>query len=149
LTTEKALSAEDPHLHDLIVEKDWILVTRSGSTGIVSRVPKAWDGYAVSEHVIRIIPNKKMMFYADYVETILRSQWGQDLLAMGVFGSVIDEITPEFISELPIPVPKDLDKVKEISKSAASVTKARDIAAEGLLKAQVDLESLLKKLIAC
>jgi hypothetical protein len=97
--------------------------------------------------VIRIIPNKKMMFYADYVETFLRSKWGQDLLAMGVFGSVIDEITPEFISELPIPVPKDLDKVKEISKSAASVTKARDIAAGGLLKAQVDLESLLKKLI--
>jgi type I restriction-modification system DNA methylase subunit len=147
LTTEKALSADDPHLDDLIVKKDWILVTRSGSTGIVSRVPKAWDGYAVSEHVIRIIPNKKMMFYADYVETFLRSKWGQDLLAMGVFGSVIDEITPEFISELPIPVPKDLNKVKEISKSAGSVTKARDIAAEGLINAQEDLEDLLKKLI--
>jgi predicted RNA methylase len=147
LTTDKALSTSDPHLEELQVKSDWILVTRSGSTGIVSRVPDAWNDYAISEHVIRIVPRKGREIEADYVETFLRSDWGQELLAMGIFGSVIDEITPEYISELPIPVPKDREKLKALSKHTSSVTKARDVAAKGLVAAQDELKGLLGDLI--
>lgn len=147
LTTDKALSVDDPHLEEFLVKHNWILVTRSGSTGIVSRVPKAWEGYAISEHVIRIIPKKGGEVLANYVETFLRSDWGQELLAMGVFGSVIDEITPEFIASLPIPVPKDLSRLLQLSKHATEVTKGRDAAAEGLAGAQYQLKTLLTPLI--
>ena len=147
LTTDKALSTTDPHLEELQVKSDWILVTRSGSTGIVSRVPDAWNDYAISEHVIRIVPSKGKEIEADYVETFLRSDWGQELLAMGIFGSVIDEITPEYIAELPIPVPKDREKLKALSKHASAVTKARDAAAKGLVAAQDELMGLLGDLI--
>jgi predicted RNA methylase len=148
ITTNKALSKDDPRLEELKVRTNWILVTRSGSTGIVSRVPMSWDGFAISEHVIRIVPKKGMESEADFVETFLRSDWGQQLLAMGVFGSVIDEITPDFISELPIPLPCDLSRITELSRHAASVTRAREVAAQGLANAQKELAGLLSSLVS-
>jgi type I restriction enzyme M protein len=144
ITTSKALSKGDPHLEELLVKEDWILVTRSGSTGIVSRVPRAWDGFAVSEHVIRIVPKMNEVAITNYIETFLRSKWGQELLAMGVFGSVIDEITPDFIANLPIPLPKNAAKLDLLSRYASEVGKGRDKVAEGLSASQNELMKLLK-----
>ncbi len=135
LTTQKALSREDPHLPELIVREGWILITRSGSTGIVSRVPANWDGLAISEHVIRIVPSDANKPIADFVEAFLRSSWGQALLKSGVFGSVIDEITPEFVAALPIPVPTDETSILRISEQMQSALSARQVADESLKSA--------------
>jgi type I restriction enzyme M protein len=124
-TNKKFISPNDPRLRELQVREGWLLVTRSGSTGIVSSVPKPWDGYAMSEHVIRIEPDDELL-PAGYLEAYLRSHLGQSLLAQGIFGSVIDEITPEHISQLPIPVPMDsalLDKLVDLQRQA---TKTRE-----------------------
>jgi predicted RNA methylase len=104
LTTSKWIAANSPHAEDLRVREGWILVTRSGSTGIISSVPKAWDGFAISEHVIRIVPNEAKL-PSGYLQAYLRSLEGQAQLTRGVFGSVIDEISPEYIAGLQIPVP--------------------------------------------
>jgi restriction endonuclease S subunit len=90
VNTRKFLSKDDPNLEELIVREGWLLITRSGSTGIVSSVPKAWDGVAISEHVIRVVPDKSKPVSAEYLEAYLRSDLGQNLIAAGVFGSVID-----------------------------------------------------------
>jgi predicted RNA methylase len=143
LTTDKYLSSDDPHLPELVVQPGWILVTRSGSTGIVSRVPNAWSGFAMSEHVIRIVPLEDSDSVADYLEAFLRSSWGQRLLASGVFGSVIDEITPDFITELPVPVPKKKADLSRIARQIRSANEARDVTASGLVGAASELEHLL------
>jgi len=44
-----------------VVEKDWILITRSGSTGRVVIVGKELDGTMITEHVIRVIVNPKLV----------------------------------------------------------------------------------------
>lgn len=144
LTTQKALSHNDPHLPDLIVRKGWILVTRSGSTGVVSRVPENWDGLAISEHVIRIVPLDGQESLADFVEAFLRSSWGQSLLNSGIFGSVIDEITPEFIATLPIPVPRNRSTVEEIAVKMRDALLARQVADESLKNADLILRQLLE-----
>ena len=89
VTTDKWLSPNDPKLESLRVSAGWLLVTRSGSTGIVSSVPAAWEGFALSEHVIRIVPNPRKLDPA-YIQAFLRSEYGQEQLSRGVFGSVID-----------------------------------------------------------
>ena len=61
LMCDTNFAKDDPNINQLQVREGWILVTRSGSTGIVSSVPKAWDGFAISEHVIRIIPDEKIL----------------------------------------------------------------------------------------
>lgn len=129
-TNRKYISVTDPKIDQLTVKPGWILVTRSGSTGIVSSVPEPWDGYAMSEHVIRIVPDEDML-PAGYLEAYLRSEIGQALLAQGIFGSVIDEITPEHIAAMPIPIPRDSSELTRISDAQVAANNYRS---ESILK---------------
>ena len=43
------------------VEKDWILITRSGSTGRVVMVTESMAGSMVSEHVIRVVCDENVI----------------------------------------------------------------------------------------
>ncbi|MDR1426784.1 MAG: N-6 DNA methylase [Bifidobacteriaceae bacterium] len=123
-TNRKYLSKLDPKLAGLQVKAGWILVTRSGSTGIVSSVPEAWDGLAMSEHVIRIVPDDAKVPGA-YIEAFLRSEMGQRLMSQGVFGSVIDQISPEHISKMPIPIPRNEALLKRIAGLQYAANKRR------------------------
>lgn len=123
-TNKKYLHEADPRLEELRVRAGWILVTRSGSTGIVSSVPEAWDGLAMSEHVIRVIPDPEKLDPA-YLEVYLRSSLGQSLLAKGIFGSVIDEITPGHIEAMPVPIPSDATSLQRIADDQALAARAR------------------------
>ena len=135
VVTSKFLSSRDPNLASLQVEAGWILVTRSGSTGIVSSVPPAWEGLAISEHVIRIVPDPEKLHPA-WLQAYLRSSLGQRALARGVFGSVIDEITPEYLASLSVPLPRDESHLRQVVESFDKADEARQEAiahhAEGL-----------------
>ena len=117
--TDKWLSPEDPNLPRLRIRPGWILITRSGTTGIVGIVPKAWDGFAMSEHVIRIAPDEKRCS-PEYLFAFLRSNYGQEQLARGVFGSVIDEINPEHVGDIDVvlPVKSKVDEIVQFVKTA-------------------------------
>lgn len=97
----KWISHNHPKLKELKVKEGWILITRSGTTGIISIVPESWDGIAMSEHVIRVVP-KTNLVSPYYLLSFLKTKYCQDILAKGVYGSVIDSITPEFISEIEV-----------------------------------------------
>ena len=118
------------NLENYIVKKDWIFVTRSGTSGIVVYADASFDGLAVSEHVIRIIPNTKEID-AGYLYAILSSPIFEPIFESAITGSVIDEITPNFIKGLEIPVPDDPkeqekigNKIKEAEKNIASAKKS-------------------------
>jgi len=132
-STGKWLRHDDPHLEDLKVKEGWVLITRSGSTGIISSVPSAWDGFAVSEHVIRVVPDKKKI-NALYLQLFLRTTYCQDIIAKGVFGSVIDEITPDFICNIEVPIPKSTASLTALIKSMQSYENSRDRAISELFK---------------
>lgn len=141
-TNEKFLSADAKNLADLRVEPGWILITRSGSTGIVSSVPKAWAGVAFSEHVIRVVPDPEKLD-PHYLETYLRSSVGQALLASGIFGSVIDEITPEHVASIPVPVPRSKETLAAVAEPLGRAMTARDEAIRGVTDAVFEIEALL------
>jgi len=77
----------------------------------------------MSEHVIRIIPDEnKIDPY--YLLTFLKTQYCQDLLSKGVYGSVIDSITPDFIGEIDVHIPAkkaDYLKISETTKRAENM----------------------------
>ena len=128
--TNKWISPNHPKIKELTVEKDWVIVTRSGSTGIVSIVPEAWNGYAMSEHIIRIIPDKnKISPY--YLMGFLRSEYCQEIIAKGVFGSVIDEIDPNFLGKIKVPIPKSKKILNQIVSEIADAEEARNNAILG------------------
>ena len=144
IATEKWIRHDDPNLNHLRVEAGWVLVTRSGSTGIISMVPPAWDGFAMSEHVIRIIPDKSKMS-ADYIYAFLKSKLGQLELSKGIFGSVIEEISPEGIAEINLLVPIKKDIFMKIDSGIKASQKSRDQAIRGDFETINILESLFVK----
>jgi type I restriction-modification system DNA methylase subunit len=128
--TGKWFRPDDPHINQLRVKAGWILVTRSGSTGIVSMVPPAWDGFAMSEHVIRIIPDEEKLS-GEYIYAFLKSNLGQLELAKGIFGSVIEEISPESISEINVLIPKNKKVFERIDLGVKEAQRNRDLAIQG------------------
>ena len=122
--TDKWLAPDNPHLDQLRVQKGWLLVTRSGSTGIVSSVPAAWDGFAISEHVIRIVPSTDAVVPGEYLLAYLRSEQAQRTIHRGIFGSVIDEISPDYLGDLPVPIPK-AKELEKIVKAVQTAEKSR------------------------
>jgi len=135
--TDKWLKKDDPKLEQLAVKSGWLLITRSGTTGIISSVPELWNGYAISEHVIRIVPNtSKISPY--YLLAYLKSPQCQAALSQGVFGSVIDEITPSIVENLDIPVPKDKKLYNRIVSSIEDAENARSLTLNNLYGA-IDL----------
>lgn len=98
-----------------VVEKDWVLVTRSGSTGRIVIVNDFLAGSMVSEHVIRIICDKKQIDPHYLYAFLAGSKVGKVLMQNGIYASVVDHLTPYFISTLPIPR-LDPEKEKEIAK---------------------------------
>ena len=142
-TNLKYLSHQNSRLQDLLVEEGWILVTRSGSTGVVSSVSPDMVGTALSEHIIRIVPVENGV-PGEYIEAYLRSSVGQVLLATGIFGSVIDEITPEHVASIPLAVPPtelllqiagDIAKARSQRASAAMLLKESSAVVDNLLAA--------------
>ncbi len=142
INTDKWISPHDPRLEELKVRAGWVLITRSGSTGIISSVPQAWDGAAISEHVIRIIPDETKLEGA-YIQAFLRTQYAQQELARGVYGSVIDEINPEFIGNLSVPVPRNRKEMKSIVESMRRAEDARQTAIEAFQYSVQSLDSML------
>ncbi len=142
ITTNKWLRHDDPKLDELQVKAGWILITRSGSTGIVSIVPPAWDGYAMSEHIIRVVPDESEVSAA-YLYSFLRTRYAQDILARGVFGSVIDEINPEFIGLIEMPIPKSEDVLNSLIGKTLEALSARNRAIELIEEAEEEINSRL------
>lgn len=142
IVTDKWLGPENPHLNQLIVKQGWLLVTRSGSTGIVSSVPEEWDGFAISEHVIRIVPDTAKV-PGQYLHAFLRTKHAQDYIRRGVYGSVIDEISPEYLGEMPVPIPRNASILKEITASVNGAEAARQKAITGYINATRKLDELI------
>lgn len=145
VNTEKYLSVNDAKYESLRVEPGTILITRSGTTGIVSTVPESWDGYAISEHVIRIVPNPNLI-PVGYLIAFFRSEYAQTQIKRGIFGSVIDEITPEHLGEIIVPIPKDKKLLNRISNQILDAEKARDISISTFNKVGEELDLLFGNL---
>ncbi len=118
---------ETNNLSDMIVEKNQILISRSGTLGRTVFVWKNYENCAASEHLIRVDPNGELIDGA-YLYAFLSSDHGYHQLLRYKHGSVIDEITEDQISQSIIPIPSDKQQ-KEIGDL---VRKAYDYRADAI-----------------
>ena len=101
-------------LGDLMIRPDWILVTRSGTVGRVAVALHQWDGWAASEHIIRIVPKDHSPCPPGYIYAWLNSPLGQAQFN-GIFGAVVDEVSPAHLEDIRIPVPETAAQHKLVS----------------------------------
>ncbi len=83
-------------LEKILLKKNWILITRSGTVGRVAIVTDAWDGWAGSEHILRLIPKEDIN--AGYLLAFLFSIYGYYQILGKVYGGVVDEIAEKDVS---------------------------------------------------
>ena len=74
----------------------------------------------------------------------MRTKFAKASIQRGVFGSVIDEITPEFISDLDILIPESEDLRGRIIGEAKLARQARNEAIEHISRAVDMIEEALR-----
>lgn len=126
------------------VEKNWILITRSGSTGRVVMVTDSMAGTMVSEHVIRVICDETLIdpyYVYAYLST---NNIGKILLERGIYASVVDHITPDFVATIPIPRLRP-EREKEIADKVREAELKRDEANKVFEEERDTIEKLMFK----
>ena len=121
------------------VKKGQVLLTRSGTIGVVSYVSKTLENQFLSDDVIRI----KAIEYPGYIYTYLKSRVGRLLVETNNYGAVIKHIEPEHLNAIPIPNPPPVLK-QEIHNLIEESFKLRDESNELMDTAQVLLKEALE-----
>ena len=121
------------------VEKGQVLLTRSGTIGVVSYVSKTLENQSLSDDVIRI----KASEYSGYVYAYLKSKVGRLLIETNNYGAVIEHIEPAHLNHIPIPNPPPILK-QEIHDLIEESFKLRDASNELMDTAQILLKTALQ-----
>ena len=121
------------------VERGQVLLTRSGTIGVVSYVSKTLENQSLSDDVIRI----KATEYPGYIYTYLKSRVGRLLVETNNYGAVIKHIEPAHLNAIPIPNPPSVLK-QEIHDLVEESFKLRDESNELMDTAKVLLRESLE-----
>lgn len=109
-----------------IIKQNWVLVTCSGTIGRVAISPKEWDGWAVSQHVLRIIPNTEKI-HAGFLAAFLMNKYGHDQVVAKTYGGVIDELSEDDIKKVLVPI-LPIEAQERISKLILKAFELKELA---------------------
>jgi type I restriction enzyme S subunit len=143
-STKKYLSRKihsERFASELFLKENMIAVTCSGTIGKVNIVPKHWENWAMSQHVLRIIVNDEI---AGYLYIWLQSEYGQCLIERQTYGSVVNEIEEEHLADVPVPLLKDKNTMQKINDLALTANKLR---AEAYYKEQEAIKMIDEEVI--
>lgn len=122
---------------ELEVFENTVLISDRGTIGKVQIVPKHWNGWAVSQNIIKVIANSNDL--AGYLYCFLNSDYGQVLIKREIYGSVVDMIDDKNVRGIHIPLLKNVSKQNEINDL---VLKANELRYQAHLKEQKALKKM-------
>ena len=138
----KYLSAKSYRSIDhIIIRAGWLLLTRSGTVGRVALCPAEWDGWAASEHIIRIVPDEGKC-PAGYLCSFLASSLGQVQLGANIHGAVVDELTDDQVGNILVPVPESEDDAALMRSVDAAMKKGVRLKTQAVASTEVGLTQL-------
>ncbi|MCC4214102.1 restriction endonuclease subunit S [Leeuwenhoekiella parthenopeia] len=98
---------------ELEVFENYVLISDRGTIGKVQIVPKHWNGWAVSQNIIKVIAKSNDI--AGYLFCFFNSDYGQILIKRETYGSVVDMIDDKNVSGIQVPLLNNEKKQKEIN----------------------------------
>lgn len=126
---------------ELSIEENMCLVSCSGTIGKVQIAPRHWNGWAINQHVMRVIPASDEI--AGYIYSWLSSPYCFPLIVRNNYGAVIDEIDDKQLAEVSIPLLKDKAVQSRINDL---VLRANALRYQAYLKEQEALQQMEKVL---
>ncbi|MCR4811547.1 MAG: restriction endonuclease subunit S [Bacteroidales bacterium] len=133
---------EDRIGKELFLKENMIAVTCSGTIGKVNIIPKHWENWAMSQHVMRIVPASNDI--AGYIYCWLNTDYAYRLIVRNTYGAVVDEIDDTHLSQVAIPILKDAVKQREINEKVLQANALRYQAYLKEKEAVNTVENLLK-----
>lgn len=115
---------QQKNLNTWIIRKEWVLVTCSGTIGRVGLVSSYMDGWAASQHLLRIVPDCSKG-HPGYIAAFLMTPYGQHQLTAKIYGGVVDELTKDDTSAVWIPN-APLEIQQEIGKRVVQAFEKKD-----------------------
>ncbi|WP_018676423.1 restriction endonuclease subunit S [Riemerella columbina] len=122
---------------ELEVFENYILISDRGTIGKVQIVPKHWNGWAVSQNIIKVIAHSNDI--AGYLFCFLNSDYGQILIKRETYGSVVDMVDDKNVRGVYIPLLKNQQKQKEINDL---VLQANELRYQAYLKEQEAIKKM-------
>lgn len=105
----KQISTRTPNIDSLLVKRNDILISRSGTVGNVVLVGDDLKNCAVSEHALRLVIDENKIA-SQYVFCFLKTKQGKTYMEASAFGSVIITLNEELIGNIEVPIINDIDK---------------------------------------
>lgn len=128
----------------LWLEKDWILVTCSGTLGNVTYTNSTFEDKIATHDLIRIVPNDNRILRG-VVFAFLAGKYGYYQITQSQFGGVIKHINDKEVGRIAIPLfPEDF-QVK-IDKLVRESARLREESTQALLNAKDQIETLIPPL---
>ncbi len=125
-STEKYLSK---HVHEKIIqaqlgikENDLIMPSR-GTIGRFLLAPKHFEGWAISDNLMRILIEDKNI--VGYIYCFFNSEYGRVLIQREIYGGVVNAIEPNHLYEIPIPILKNKEIQTKINNLVLEANKKR------------------------
>ncbi|MCJ7635245.1 restriction endonuclease subunit S, partial [Candidatus Bathyarchaeota archaeon] len=128
---------------DWLVRAGWVLVTCSGTIGRVALVPKKWDRWAISQHVLRIIPNSKEINNG-FLAAFLLNEYGDQQVISKTYGGVVDELAEDGMRDVLIPHPP-IDVQERIGNLVIEAYELRELANQIENETVITLEKMLEE----
>lgn len=125
-STEKYLSK---HVHEKIIqaqlgikENDLIMPSR-GTIGRFLLAPKHFEGWAISDNLMRILIEDKNI--VGYIYCFFNSEYGRVLIQREIYGGVVNAIEPNHLYEIPIPILKNKEIQTKINNLVLEANQKR------------------------
>ena len=130
----------------LILKKDWIVITCSGTIGNVTYTNSTFENHIATHDLIRIVPNDEKILKG-YLYAFLSSKYGYNQLTQSRFGGVVKHINADHVNGITLPLfPESFqmevdDLIQESARLREEATEALEDASK-LLKHYASLSDL-------
>jgi type I restriction enzyme S subunit len=104
---------------ELAIRENAIITTSRGTLGKVMLAPKHFEGWAISDNLIQIVPAQRENI--GYIYVFLNSEYGYELIRRFTYGGVVDALEVEHVKQIPVPLLKDEEiqlKINELALQA-------------------------------
>ena len=140
----KYLSRSSHRLRRWIICAGWILVTCSGTIGRATVCPAEWDGWAASQHILRIVPDESVC-PAGYLCSFLLSPLGQAQLTANIYGAVVDELTEGQAADMLVPMPETKKDAALMSAVDAAMRESVAMKSQAVAAAERSVGQLMER----
>ena len=101
------LSKKMKNIDNYILKEGWLAIQDAGTIGYLTYVHSFLDGVAATNNLVRIVPKDESNFNP-YIYCFLKTETGKSLLKMMEYGGVQKHIDNTHVSNLSIPLFKDV-----------------------------------------